>query len=194
LRNATTNSFFAVNSIAPEEIRENWSDMGNYTGAILGFQWVKALSNLNPPHSTAGVKLVGPNATWKAKQCIFYFGVDQIRTRISTGNYFEEVVDEYSGDGIELVEPSLEQPLSLTPPFVDSQPFNISGLAFESIVSEYFAAPGSLNYLLTGSSEGLFLLFDSKNTDLVRRLWYAKNITLLNHSSNIPHISTSGPS
>jgi hypothetical protein len=159
--------------------------MGNYTGVILGFHWVKTLSNLNPPHNSGGVELVGPNATWEAKQYIFYFSVDQLRARVSTGNYFEEVVDEYSGDGIGFADPALQQPLSLTPPFTDGQSFNISALSFQSIVSEYVAALGPLNYLFTGSSNGLSLLFDSGNKDLVLRLWYARNITRIMQNLNV---------
>jgi hypothetical protein len=160
--------------------------MGNYTGLIAGFQWVKALSNFNYAFTGAdGPTLIGPNTTWEAQQCVFYFSVEQLRANVSAGVYSEEVVNEYFWDGTRPIDPTNVEPLSLVAPFAKDQRFNISGPAFESIVSNYNAALGMLGKAGTGISAGFSASALVGTSDQIMMLWDAKNITRILENLNV---------
>lgn len=181
LNGATQNTFFATNSLSLPIVEARWGYMGNYTGLVGGFQWVKALSNFNYAYSDAGGPIwIGPNTTWEAQQCVFYFSVEQLRAKVSAGVYSEQVVNEYFWDGTRPIDPTSAEPLSLVAPFAKDQSFNISGLAFGEIVTDYYNTLGILGSVRTGSSEGF-----AGSSDVIMLLWHAKNITRVLENLNV---------
>ncbi|KAE9376344.1 hypothetical protein N431DRAFT_462185 [Stipitochalara longipes BDJ] len=181
LNGSTEYDFFLSNTWPPANVESSWGYMGNYTGLISGFQWVKALSNFNYVYAGFdGPVLIGRDTTWEAQRCLFYFSVEQLRANVSAGVYSEEAVDEYFWDGIRTIDPTSLDPLSLVAPFAKDQIFNISGLAFESIVSEYNVALGPLGRVGSDSSAGF-----TASSDQIMRLWYGKNITKILENFNV---------
>lgn len=186
LNGSSERTVMALNSVYPEAVQQYWGYMGNYTGIIGGFQWVKALSHFTSVNPDGGPLLVGPHTTWEAVQCLLYFSVNQLRAHVFAGIYSEEIVDSYAYDGTGPLDPSDLVPLILKPPFAPHQTFNISGLAFTSIVSDTLAVLGTSDQVYTGSSSGYAAsFFVNGNDDLILRFWYAQNITRILSNMNV---------